>query len=77
MFMENNEAINRAYSLCSYFCLISSEKMSASEACKIYKSRDAYKKLFSADKTFLGGSAFRVYSENSKGAKIFMTFLAP
>ena len=31
MYMENNEVINRAYSLCSYFCLVSSEKMSSSE----------------------------------------------
>ena len=76
MYTENNEAINRAYSLCGYFCLVSSEKMSAAEACEIYKSRDASEKLFSADKTFLGGSAFRVYSENSIRAKMFITFLA-
>ena len=31
MHMEDNEAINRAYCLYSYFCLISTEKMSSSE----------------------------------------------
>lgn len=76
MYTENSEAIDRAYSLCGYFCLVSSEKISASEACVLYKSRDASEKLFSADKTFLGGSAFRVCSENSIRAKMFITFLA-
>ena len=39
--------------------------------------RDASEKRFSADdKTFLGGSAFRVYFEHSIRAKMFITFLA-
>ena len=76
MYTENNKALNRAFSLFGYFYLVSSEKMSASEACDIYKSRDTSENLFSADKTFLGKSTFRVYSENSIMAKFFISFLA-
>ena len=35
MYTENNKALNRAFSLFGYFYLVSSEKMSASEACDI------------------------------------------
>ena len=76
MYTENNKALNRAFRLCGYFCLVSSEKMSASEACDIYKSRDTSENLFSADKTFLVKSTFRVNFENSIMAKFFISFLA-
>lgn len=46
--------IENELKLCGYFCIITSEEMSAKEALELYKSRDASEKLFRADKTFLG-----------------------
>jgi hypothetical protein len=39
-------AIERENSLSGYFCIITSEKMSAKEALNLYKSRDTSEKLF-------------------------------
>ncbi|SFR86357.1 hypothetical protein SAMN02910262_02260 [[Clostridium] aminophilum] len=40
--------------LCGYFCIITSEKMTASQALVQYKGRDISEKLFRSDKTFIG-----------------------
>ena len=62
--------------LCGYFCLVSSEKMTAEEALMLYKGRDASEKLFSADKTFLGAKSMRVQTREALSSKIFIEFLA-
>lgn len=63
-------------SLCGYFIIITSKKMTAKEALLLYKSRDASEKLFRGDKSYLGNKAYRVYSNESVEAKIFMEFVA-
>ena len=41
-----------------------------------YKGRDISEKLFSADKSFLGGQSMRVQSSEAVSTKIFIEFIA-
>ena len=61
---------------CGYFCLISSSSMSAEEAYTIYSGRDSTEKLFSANKSFLGGNSLRVHTDAAVRGKIFLLFVA-
>ena len=60
----------------SYFCIITSKKMTAKEALELYKSRDESEKLFKGDKSYLGNNAIRVQTDESAEAKIFIEFVA-
>ena len=73
---ERCSVVERELDLAGYFCIITSEKMSAKEAIELYKSRDTSEKLFRGDKTYLGNKSIRVYSEESARAKIFVEFVA-
>ena len=73
---ERCSVVERELDLAGYFCIITSEKMSAKEAIELYKSRDTSKKLFRGDKSYLGNKSIRVYSEESARAKIFVEFVA-
>lgn len=57
-------------------CHLTSEKMTAEEAIDLYKSRDASEKLFRGDKSYLGNKSFRIQSNESLHAKIFVEFVA-
>ncbi|XJZ53081.1 hypothetical protein ACIA32_08825 [Lactobacillus delbrueckii subsp. bulgaricus] len=43
---EREDVIERELQLCGYFAIVTSEKMTASEALNLYKSRDISEKLF-------------------------------
>lgn len=73
---ELYDVINEEISLCGYFVIITSEKMTAEEALDLYKSRDASEKLFRGDKSYLGNRSFRIQSNESLHAKIFIEFVA-
>ena len=73
---ERHAVIDEEISLCGYFVIITSEKMTAEEAIDLYKSRDASEKLFRGDKSYLGNKSLRVYSNDSLHAKIFIEFIA-
>ena len=73
---EHCSVVERELDLAGYFCIITSEKMSAKEAIELYKSRDTSEKLFRGDKSYLGNKSIRVYSEESARAKIFVEFVA-
>ena len=73
---EKADAIQRDLNLCGYFCIITSEKMSASQALIQYKGRDVSEKLFRADKSFLGAQSMRVQSPEAMSSKIFIEFIA-
>ena len=73
---ERCSVVERELDLAGYFCIITSEKMSAKEAIELYKSRDTLEKLFRGDKSYLGNKSIRVYSEESARAKIFVEFVA-
>lgn len=75
-FEEKMTVIELELNLSGYFCIITSDKMTAKEALEIYKGRDASEKLFLSDKTFLGNHCLRVGSDESASAKIFIEFIA-
>ena len=73
---EKCSVIEKELDLAGYFVIITSEKMTAKEAIRLYKSRDASEKLFRGDKSYLGNKSIRVYSGESASAKIFIEFVA-
>ena len=73
---ERPDVIERELQLCGYFCIVTSEKMTAAEALIQYKGRDISEKLFQADKTFLGSNSMRVHTSRALSAKIFVEFVA-
>ena len=73
---EKRDVTKQELELCGYFCIISSEKMTAQEAYSLYRGRDASEKLFRADKSFLGARSQRVYSNDAAQAKTFIEFVA-
>lgn len=75
-YKERKEVIQRELKLCGYFCIITSEKMTASEALIHYKGRDVSEKLFSTDKSFIGSKSMRVQGAQALSAKIFVEFIA-
>ena len=73
---ERTPVIEQELRLCGYFCIITSEKMTASQALIQYKGRDISEKLFRSDKTFIGSRSERVQSSESMSSKIFVEFVA-
>lgn len=75
-YTERKDVIRRELDLCGYFCIVTSEEMTASQALIHYKGRDVSEKLFSADKSFIGSKSMRVQTAQSLSAKIFVEFIA-
>lgn len=73
---EKKDVVEAEINLQGYFVIVTSDKMSAAEAMRLYGSRDVSEKLFRADKSFLDDSAFRVQSNESVAAKVFIAFIA-
>ena len=73
---EKEAVVERELTLCGYFCIVTSEEMTAREALALYKSRDDSEKLFRGDKSYLGNRTMRVYSDESTSAKLFIEFVA-
>lgn len=73
---DSTDVIERENSLSGYFCIITSEHMTAKEALLLYKNRDASEKLFRGDKSYLGDKSLRIYGDSAAESKIFIEFLA-
>ena len=73
---ERHDVVEKELQLCGYFCIITSEKMTASNALIQYKGRDISEKLFRADKSFIGSKSERVQTTQSMSSKIFIEFVA-
>lgn len=73
---EKEDIIEQELALCGYFVIVTSRKMTATDALTLYKSRDASEKLFRGDKSYLGNKSMRVHSTESAEAKIFVEFVA-
>lgn len=73
---DRTDVIELENDLSGYFCIITSEKMTAKEALNLYKSRDTSEKLFRGDKSYLGDKSLRIYGDTSAESKIFIEFLA-
>lgn len=72
---EKVQAVEAALARCGYFCIVSSEKMSAEEAYLLYRGRDVSEKIFCSDKTFLGSKSMRVHSASAMAAKMLIEFV--
>ena len=75
-YSERKDVIKRELDLCGYFCIVTSEEMTASQALIHYKGRDVSEKLFSTDKSFIGSKSMRVQTTQALSAKIFVEFIA-
>lgn len=73
---EKDDVIKRELRLCGYFCIVTSDRMTAEEALDLYYSRDASEKLFRGDKSYLGNKSERTHYTESTEAKIFIEFVA-
>ncbi|MGN0078551.1 MAG: transposase [Coriobacteriales bacterium] len=73
---ERKGAIKRELELAGYFAIVTSDEMTAEEALALYKARDASEKLFCGSKSFLGGRALRVHSDESASGKLLAEFVA-
>ena len=73
---DRTDVIELENDLSGYFCIITSEKMTAKEALNLYKSRDTSEKLFRGDKSYLGDKSLRIYGDSAAESKIFIEFLA-
>lgn len=72
---ENVEAITGAIRFCGYFCLITSERMTAEEAWGLYRGRDMSERLFRDDRFLLDTGSLRAPSNEVVSAGIFIDFL--
>ena len=75
-FRERGELVSRRIGDCGYFCIVTSEEMTAAQAIEHYKGRDISEKIFAQDKSFLGSRSMRVQSVESLSSKLFIEFLA-
>lgn len=75
-YSQNKQNIKLAYAECGFFAIATSEDLSAEEALKIYRDRDAVEKLFESMKSGMDCSKFRVYSDESLKTKAFLVFVA-
>lgn len=73
---DRTDVIERENNLSGYFCIITSEKMTAKDALILYKNRDASEKLFRGDKSYLGDKSLRIYGDSAAESKIFIEFIA-
>lgn len=73
---DRTDVIEQENNLSGYFCIITSEKMTAKEALNLYKNRDTSEKLFRGDKSYLGDKSLRIYGDSAAASKIFIEFLA-
>lgn len=76
MHEERKDVIERELGYCGYFCIVTSEKMSAKDALETYKSRDENEKLFRGDKSYLGDRSMRVHTDERTSSKILIEFVA-
>ena len=73
---ERTDVIERELQLCGYFCIITSEEMTASRALIQYKGRDISEKLFRSDKSFIGSKSERIQTSQRMSSKVFIEFVA-
>ena len=73
---EKTTVTEREISLCGYFVIITSERMTAKEALHLYKSRDVSEKLFASDKSFFGNKSMRSHTNEGVEGRIFTQFIA-
>ena len=74
--LPKNRIIQEEKKLCGYFTIITSKRMTATEAISLYKSRDVSEKIFRMDISYLGNRTYRVQSESSIKTKMMIEFIS-
>jgi len=75
-YTRNNNTINEEINDYGFFAMVTSEKMTASEAIDMYRKRDSIEKLFRALKTGFEYDNVKVYSKLSLESKTHLIFIA-
>lgn len=75
-YTKNDDLIEAEARSLGFFSIITSSKMSASDALDAYRDRDSVEKLFESLKSELDYKKFRVNTGRSLAGKTFITFLA-
>ena len=75
-YKRNEKKIERETDQLGFFVIVTSKKMSASEALDIYRKRDSVEKIFRMLKTGLEYDTFRVHSQKSLESKTYVMFIA-
>lgn len=75
-FKPKKKEIEQLINNCGYFCLVTSEKLSANEAIDIYRDRDSIEKLFMMLKSEMDMERFKVQSDKSLRSKFHIAFIA-
>ncbi len=73
---RKEEAVRKRLELCGYYCLITSEKMSAAEAYSLYKGRDLSENYFRTDKTLPEPAGNDFSSDKAMSGNFFAEFIA-
>ena len=75
-FRRNEKAITEKLNRMGYFAILTSKKMTASEALDIYRDRDSIEKMFRALKSGMELDRAGVQSRISLESKVFLVFIA-
>ena len=75
-FSPKKKEIQKLIDNCGYFCLVTSEELTASNALDIYRDRDSIEKLFMIIKSEMDFNCFKVQSDVSLRAKFHIAFIA-
>lgn len=75
-YKRNEKKIEGETDQLGFFVIVTSKKMSASEALDIYRKRDSVEKIFRMLKTGLEYDTFRVHSQKSLESKTYVMFIA-
>lgn len=74
--VEDYEAVSKKCSSYGYYCLVTSEEMTAQEISDKYVLRDTSEKVFSSAKSEIGFDSFEVSGTESFHGKLFSCFIA-
>ena len=75
-YSPKRKEIGQLVNNCGYFCLVTSESLTAYEAIDIYRDRDSIEKLFMMLKSEMDMEKFKVQSDASLRAKFHIAFIA-
>ena len=73
---KNHDKIDAAARNCGFYCLLTNEKFSSSEALDIYRRKDTIEKGFDDIKNYIGMKRLHTHSSSTTDGKLFCSFIA-
>ncbi len=73
---KKEDAVRKRLELCGYFCLITSEKMTAADAYFLYKGRHLSDNYFRTEKSLIQSVSTDLFSDKAMSGKFFAEFIA-